>query len=92
MVSRRGQWHQHHQQHTDHRNDPTDANYLTNSAFQQEWIKHLTNAWHLSTNGGVRYYCMDNEHALWNSTHRDIHPVGTTMQEIRDKILTTAPR
>lgn len=67
-------------------NDPTDANYLTNSAFQQEWIKHLTNAWHLSTNGGVRYYCMDNEHALWNSTHRDIHPVGTTMQEIRDKI------
>ena len=28
---------------------------------------------------------MDNEHTLWNSTHRDIHPVGATMQEIRDK-------
>jgi hypothetical protein len=66
-------------------NDPNDANFLTNSAFQQAWIKHLTNAWGLSTNGGVRFYCMDNEHTLWNSTHRDVHPVGTKMQEIRDK-------
>lgn len=67
-------------------NDPTDANFLTNSAFQQAWIKHLTNVWGLSTNGGVRYYCMDNEHALWNSTHRDVHPGGATMAEIRDRI------
>ncbi len=67
-------------------NDPNDANFLTNSAFQQAWVKHLTNTWGLSTNGGVRYYCMDNEHALWNSTHRDIHPVGATMAEIRDKL------
>jgi len=66
-------------------NNPNDANFLTNSAFQQAWIRHLTNTWNLSTNGGVRYYCMDNEHTLWNSTHRDIHPIGTTMQEIRDK-------
>ncbi len=66
-------------------NNPDDANFLTNSAFQQAWIRHLTNRWGLSTNGGVRYYCMDNEHTLWHSTHRDVHPVGTTMQEIRDK-------
>jgi hypothetical protein len=67
-------------------NDPNDANFLTNSTFQQAWIKHLTNVWGIATNGGVRYYCMDNEHALWNSTHRDIHPGGATMAEIRDKI------
>lgn len=67
-------------------NDPTDANYLTNSAFQQAWVRHLTNSWGLSTNGGVRYYCMDNEHTLWHSTHRDIYPVGPTMQEIRNKL------
>lgn len=66
-------------------NNPNDANFPTNSAFQREWIKYLTNRWGLSTNGGVRFYCMDNEHTLWNSTHRDVHPVGTTMQEIRDK-------
>lgn len=67
-------------------NDPTDAHFLTNSLFQQAWIRQLTNRWGLSTNGGVRYYCMDNEHTLWHSTHRDVHPVGTTMREIRDKL------
>lgn len=68
-------------------NDPNDANYLTNSAFQKEWVKHLTNAWGRATNGGVRYYCLDNEYALWNSTHRDVHPVGATMQEICSKMM-----
>jgi hypothetical protein len=29
---------------------------------------------------------MDNEHTLWQATHQDVHPVGPTMQEIRDKI------
>lgn len=67
-------------------NDPNDANYLTNSAFQQAWVRHLTNSWGLSTNSGVRYYCLDNEHTLWHSTHRDIHPIGATMQEIRNKL------
>jgi hypothetical protein len=67
-------------------NDPNEANFPTNSLFQQAFIRHLTNTWGLSTNGGVRYYCMDNEHALWNSTHRDVHPVGATMQEIRDRL------
>ena len=66
-------------------NDPNDANFPTNSVFQQEWIRHLTNVWGASTNGGVRYYCMDNEHTLWHSTHQDIHPVGATMQEVRDR-------
>lgn len=67
-------------------NDPNDANFLTNSAFQQAWVRHLTNTWGLAIHGGVRYYCLDNEPALWHSTHRDVHPVGATLQEIRDKI------
>jgi hypothetical protein len=66
-------------------NDPNDANFPTNSTFQAGYVQHLTNRWGLSTNGGVRYYLMDNEHSIWQSTHRDIHPVGPTMQEIRDK-------
>jgi Glycoside hydrolase family 44 len=67
-------------------NDATDANFPTNSAFQQAFVQHLTNRWGLSTNGGVRYFLMDNEHSLWQETHRDVHPVGPTMQEIRDDI------
>ncbi len=67
-------------------NDPNDANFPTNSAFQRAFMQHVTNRWNLSTNGGVRYFCMDNEHTLWHSTHRDVHPVGATMEEIRDDI------
>lgn len=67
-------------------NDPNDANYLTNSAFQEAWVQHLTNRWGHATNGGVMYYTLDNEYALWHSTHRDVHPVGATMQEVRDRI------
>ncbi|MEJ0090679.1 MAG: glycoside hydrolase family 44 protein [Limisphaerales bacterium] len=67
-------------------NDPNDANTPVNSVFQQGFVQHLINKWGGSTNGGVRYYIMDNEHSLWQSTHQDVHPVGPTMQEIRDKI------
>lgn len=67
-------------------NNPNDANFLTNAAFQQAYVQHLTNRWGVATNGGVRYYLMDNEHSIWFGTHQDVHPVGPTMQEIRDKM------
>jgi hypothetical protein len=66
-------------------NDPNDASFLTNSDFQRGFVRYLTNRWGVSTNGGVRYYLMDNEVSIWQSTHRDVHPIGPTMQEIRDK-------
>jgi hypothetical protein len=66
-------------------NNPNDANFLTNSAFQRAFVQHLTNRWGLSTNGGVRYYIMDNEHSIWHSTHQDVHPNGASRAEIRDK-------
>jgi hypothetical protein len=68
-------------------NNPNDANTPVDSTFEQGYVRHLTNTWGSSTNGGVRYYIMDNEHTLWHSTHQDIHPLGTTMQEIRDKMI-----
>ncbi|HXU77752.1 MAG TPA: glycoside hydrolase family 44 protein [Methylomirabilota bacterium] len=73
-------------------NDPNDASFLTNSLFQQAYVQHLTNLWGKATNGGVPYYIMDNEHTLWNSTHRDVHPIGTSMQEIRDKFFDYAAK
>jgi len=68
-------------------NDPTEANFRTNSAFQAGYVKHLISHWGNSTNGGVHYYLMDNEHSIWQSTHQDIHPAGPTMQEILGRIL-----
>ena len=66
-------------------NDINDANFVTNSTFAQAWLQHLTNRWGVSTNGGVRYYFMDNEHSIWHSTHRDVHHDGASRVEIRDK-------
>ena len=68
-------------------NDPNDANFATNSTFQKAFVQYLTNRWGASSGGGVPYYIMDNEHSIWQSTHQDVHPIGATMTEIRDKIL-----
>ena len=66
-------------------NDPTDANLVAGTNFQAGWVQHLTNRWNTATNGGLRFYLMDNEWSLWHSTHRDVHPIGPTMDEVRDK-------
>jgi hypothetical protein len=66
-------------------NDPTDANLAVGPAFQSDWIRHLTNLWGSAANGGVPYYFMDNEWGLWHETHRDVWPVGATMEQMRDR-------
>jgi len=68
-------------------NDPTDANQPADTAFQAAWIRHLTNRWGMAGSGGLRYYLLDNEPGLWHSTHRDVHPAGATMDQIRDRII-----
>jgi hypothetical protein len=68
-------------------NDPNDANTPSDSQFQLGWMQHLTTRWGTASNGGLRYYLMDNEPSLWSWTHRDVHPTGPTMDEIRDKII-----
>src|SRR5262249_34506531 len=55
-------------------------NYVNNSpTFEKSWIQHLLNTFGTS---GVRYFSFGNEPALWNSTHRDIHPNGETNTEL----------
>jgi len=68
-------------------NDPNDANVVSTSIFQQGWVQHLVNRWGTAANGGLRYYILDNEPSIWHSTHRDVHPTGATMEEVRDRIL-----
>ena len=71
-------------------NDPNDANVPNSAAVQDGWVQHLVSRWGLSTAGGLQYYIMDNEHSIWHSTHRDVHPVGAKMAEVRDKMLAYA--
>jgi PKD repeat protein len=63
-------------------NDPNDANVQNSSLYQQSWIQHIVSTWGLASNGGQKYYILDNEHSIWHSTHRDVHPVGANMDEI----------
>jgi PKD repeat protein len=73
-------------------NDPNDASLPANSTFQQGWMQHLTSRWGSAASGGLRYYILDNEPSIWHSTHRDVHPTGATMEEVRDKILDYAAK
>ena len=68
-------------------NDPNDANTPAGVAFQQGWMQHLVARWGLAGNGGQKFYLLDNEHSLWQSTHREIKQTGATMDEIRQKMI-----
>lgn len=68
-------------------NDPNDANLPADSSFWGGWVDHLIQKWGTSAVGGLRYYLLDNEPSLWHSSHRDVHPVGAKLEEIRDRTL-----
>jgi hypothetical protein len=67
-------------------NDPSDANVANPDTAASAWATHIVGKFGLAANGGLRYYILDNEHTLWHSTHRDVHPTGATMAEILDKM------
>ena len=53
-------------------------------------MQHLLTKWGNASGNGVRYYAMDNEPSLWQSTHIDVHPVPETQDEIYGKTLAYA--
>jgi len=71
-------------------NDPTDANIPVGTNFQVGWVQHLTNLWGSAANGGLRFYLMDNEWSIWQQTHRDVHPIGATMNEVLGRFTTNS--
>ena len=68
-------------------NNKNDASTPAGVAFQKGWVQHLINRWGLAGSGGLKYYILDNEHSIWQSTHMDVHPVGATMDEIGQKMI-----
>lgn len=63
-------------------NDVADTSVpLTNTEIGT-WINHLATRPGASDAGVVRWYALDNEPMLWNSTHRDVHPVPPTYDEV----------
>jgi len=68
-------------------NDPNDASTPSDSTTQKAWVQHLVARWGLAASGGVKFYILDNEHSIWQSTHQDVHPIGPTMDEIGQKMI-----
>ncbi len=68
-------------------NDPNDAHVPSTPDFQREWVRHLVKRFGSASKGGVSTYLMDNEPGLWHVTHRDVHPVGATMDEVLFKLI-----
>ena len=69
-------------------NNPLDANVLNSTTLQAGWVSHLVQRFGPAATGGVKYYVLDNEHSIWHSTHRDVWPVGATMEQARDLMIT----
>ncbi|HTC93807.1 MAG TPA: glycoside hydrolase family 44 protein [Terriglobales bacterium] len=66
--------------------DPNTANVPNSTAIQTLWVQHIVNTWQPANQGGLQYYILDNEHSIWQGTHRDVHPNGPGMDEIFQKM------
>lgn len=64
---------------------PLSTSKIITETFVQEWMNHLIGRYGTATTDGVRFYNLDNEPMLWNSTHRDVHPQPTSYDEMRDR-------
>ncbi|MEM7532361.1 MAG: glycoside hydrolase family 44 protein [Chloroflexota bacterium] len=65
-------------------NNPLDIHAPISETFVISWMNHLINNFGSASNGGVRFYNLDNEPMLWHETHRDVHPNGVGYDELRD--------
>ena len=66
-------------------NDPKDTSIEIDPSFVQDWMKHLIARYGSAAEGGVKFYNLDNEPALWHLTHRDVHPKPVGYDELRDR-------
>jgi hypothetical protein len=67
-------------------NDPADTSAVYPTSHQGDWMQHLLDTWGTANAGGVRYYALDNEPSLWSFDHWDVHPSGSTYDEVWGKM------
>lgn len=65
--------------------NPTTTSLAASPAFVGEWVKALEAYQKEGHAGSVWQYILDNEPALWNSTHRDVHPEALTYDELLER-------
>jgi Glycoside hydrolase family 44 len=77
-------------------NDPTDANVELRDSpqngdppgtvYRDQWAATLSSAF----GNSPHFYNMDNEIDIWSGTHRDVHPLPSAYDEMRDTYLAEA--
>jgi len=70
--------------------DPTTTSTAAGPDFAGRMVRHLVSSYGRAAHGGVRFYGLDNEPDLWNSTHRDVHPDPLGQTELWSKSEATA--
>ena len=66
-------------------NDPLDTSIPVDESFAQGWVSHFVSEFDTAANGGVKFYALDNEPMLWNSTHMDVHSDPASYDEVTEK-------
>jgi hypothetical protein len=65
--------------------DPARDGIRVSDSFYTGWLSALKTRYRTAAHGGVAFYELGNEPALWNSTHRDMHPSPETASELWSK-------
>jgi mannan endo-1,4-beta-mannosidase len=60
------------------------------NVYEDEFVNFLVHTLGTADKGGIKFYSLDNEPALWSSTHPRIHPDKTTYQEMVTRTEATA--
>ena len=55
-----------------------------------EQVNYLVDHFGPASTGGIRFYAIDNEPGIWNSTHPYLHPAAPTYAEVLAKVSATA--
>ena len=66
--------------------DQPGTNDPPNSVYRNQWAAALAGAF----GNAPHFYNMDNEIDIWGSTHRDVHPLPSAYNELRDTYLAQA--
>jgi hypothetical protein len=66
--------------------DPNNIAATYPLSHQGDWVQHMIDTHGSAAGGGVRHYSLDNEPHLWSFDHWDVHPAGTTFEEVWGKM------
>ncbi len=65
--------------------DPNNISTSYPMSHQGDWVQHIIDTWDTAPNI-VRHYSLDNEPSLWSADHWDVHPDGSSYDEVWGKM------